>query len=74
MLAINSNGVLVDQYAKQKFLLKKYSINTLVFVWKAFFKTLAVLLKLGAFVLIIVSYIFLGMTAILLLLFVTRRR
>jgi hypothetical protein len=74
MLAINSNGVLVDPYEKPKFLFKKYTIKTLLFLWKAFFKTLAVLLQIGAFVLKIVSYIFFAISALFLLSFLTRRR
>lgn len=75
MLAINSHGALIDNsYEKQRFLLKKYTINTLVLLWKLFFNMLALMFRVLQITLKILSCIFLGITAFFLLLSVARRR
>lgn len=60
MLAINARGVLIDTgaYKKPQFYIKKYTINTLVFIWKLFFKTLAFGLSVLSFTLKVLAYLF----------------
>lgn len=67
MLAVNSNEILTDPYAKQKNMLKKYAINTLVFLWKLIWNTISLGLHLFAFCCKIISYAFFAFTAIILL-------
>lgn len=67
MLVINSSGALTDPHARQNCMLKKYAINTLVFLWKVIWNTIATILRVFAFCFKIISYAFFAFTAIILL-------
>lgn len=67
MLVVNSTGALTDLHARQNYMLKKYAINILVFLWKVIWNTIATILCVFAFCCKIISYAFFAFTAIILL-------
>ena len=67
MLAVNSKGVHNLPQANHMESLKKYTINTLVFIWKLFWNAIAFIFRAFAFCCKIVAYTFFAITAIFLL-------